>query len=186
MTTFIIHGGQAGDEHKRNDAFFREMVRGVAEPVNILLVPFARVEPKRTEVVQRHSARLQRVNEGVKLHIIVADETRLAEQIASASVVYIVGGETARLVSALRSVPNIVELLQGKILAGSSAGAYALVKYYWENDTHELGEGLGLLNTKAFAHFSPASLSEYQQLANYKENLPIIALPEGDWVRLES
>ena len=126
------------------------------------------------------------MNQGVSLSVTIAEAAKLAEQIRQAEVVYMVGGDTATLVSALRAVPNITELLIGKTLAGSSAGAYALVKYYRDNDTAKLGEGLGLLNIKVFAHFSPSVLPEYNELAQYQENLPIIALPEGEWVRLES
>ena len=187
MTSILLHGGHAGAATPRNDEFFRAMVQGASGPVRLLLIPFARkTSTEREEVSQRHSLRIQWLNQGVSLSVTIAEAAKLAEQIRQAEVVYMVGGDTATLVSALRAVPNITELLIGKTLAGSSAGAYALVKYYRDNDTAKLGEGLGLLNIKVFAHFSPSVLPEYNELAQYQENLPIIALPEGEWVRLES
>ncbi len=186
MTAVILHGGHAGAATPRNDEFFRAMVQGASEPVRLLLIPFARkTSTERKEVSQRHSLRLQWLNQGVRLTVTIADEIKLADQIRQADVIYMVGGDTGTLVSALRAVPNITELLTGKTLAGSSAGAYALGKYYRDNDTAKLGEGLGLLNIKVFAHFSPSVLPEYNELAQYQENLPIVALPEEEWVKLE-
>ena len=185
MTVFMLHGGQSGVDSPSNTAFFREMTKGAVQPIKILLIPFARTESEWNQRADRHIELLKRANNGLTLEITVAEEASLADQVSRASIVYILGGDTAKLITALRAVPNITELLKSKTLAGSSAGAYALVKYYWENDTSELGEGLGMLNVKAFAHFSPRSMSDYEALAQHKENLPIIALPEGEWVKIE-
>jgi len=78
--------------------------------------------------------------------------------------------------------------LAGKTIAGSSAGADALSTYYYGLDTREVRSGTGLLPIKMIPHFK----SDYHgwefdwdkaeaELKAYKEDLPIMALREGEF-----
>ncbi|MDP3964487.1 MAG: Type 1 glutamine amidotransferase-like domain-containing protein [bacterium] len=185
MITFLLHGGQAGIASESNDEFFRALVANKPEPVRVLLLPFARKNEEYTERYASNETRIQKVNPKMKLKFIHGEESALAQQTTEADAVYLMGGDTTKLLMALRSVPKVTELLQGKTVAGSSAGAYALAKYYWSNDDASLGKGLGMLPMKIFAHFTPDKKIEYEKLAQYKENLPILALPEQAWVRMK-
>ena len=106
-----------------------------------------------------------------------------------AQVVYIRGGSTEVLLSELHKQNIHLETaLQGKTLAGSSAGAQAISKYYYVVDSLQVGEGLGLLPNKVVVHYQ----SDYNApninweravsaLRNHRENLPVITLSEGQF-----
>ncbi len=75
-----------------------------------------------------------------------------------------------------------------ELVAGSSVGAHAISKYYYGLDDLKIGEGLGLLPIKAIVHYR----SDYNapnidwdkaevELKNYKEELPILTLSEGQF-----
>lgn len=53
------------------------------------------------------------------------------EQIKQADVIYLKGGNTNWLHDRLAEIPDLINLLSGKIVAGSSAGALVLSKYYY-------------------------------------------------------
>lgn len=80
------------------------------------------------------------------------------------------------------------EHLAGKTVAGTSAGADALSKYYYGLDSLEARDGLGLVPVKTIPHFK----SDYHgwefdwdkaeaELKAYKEDLPLVALREGEF-----
>lgn len=109
------------------------------------------------------------------------------EQVKWADAIYIRGGASeAILLELQKQSEGWIEELSGKTLAGSSAGAHAVSKYYYGLDDLKIGEGLGLLPVKVIVHYR----SDYnapninwnkaeQELKNYKEDLEIITLPEG-------
>jgi len=81
--------------------------------------------------------------------------------------------------------------LDGKVVAGTSAGAEILSKYSYNLDTSELSENLGLLPIKFIPHWqsdykdiknnSVDWKKVYHELKNYKEDLEIVTLREGEF-----
>lgn len=82
----------------------------------------------------------------------------------------------------MKKIPRIEELFEGKIIGGSSAGSYVLGRCYWGNDSHMLGDGLGILNIKIFCHYKPADKKNLETLKEFKEDFPILVLPDYKWV----
>jgi len=95
---------------------------------------------------------------------------------------YMRGGSTAKLLSDLEKTPNLKDLLEGKTIAGSSAGAYAICKYSLSNESGEFRDGLGFLNMKCYCHHRNGEEENLRKLLEYKEDLPIITLPDYKWV----
>ena len=95
---------------------------------------------------------------------------------------FVGGGNTPRLVRKMTTFGNLKELFEGKVIAGSSAGAYFLTKHYFENDDSKLYDGLGILEIKALCHFSKKNEGAIKKLDEYGEKLPIIILPDHKWV----
>jgi hypothetical protein len=88
--------------------------------------------------------------------------------------------------SVLQKTGDWVSKLKGKTLAGSSAGADLIAKYFYDLDYLEFGKGLGLLPVKTLVHYGSDYNapninweSVYKNLKAYKEDLEILKLPEG-------
>lgn len=180
MTKFILHGGRAKDDCADNDVFFREMLVGTHNQVNILLCYFARSESEWESHAQRDIRYFRRNCDDKNLTFEIAKVENLESQILASDVIYIFGGETSRLVQVMKTIPNLNGLLAGKVVGGSSAGAYVFSKYYFENDIKKIGTGLGILNMKIFCHYSEEKESDAKKLRDFGENLPLVTLREHE------
>ena len=181
MTKYLLHGGITRDVNSENEGFFSEMVTELSRG-RVLLVYFAREENEVEDCRREDVARFLQFDK--ELEFEVATEENLEEQIKSADVIYLRGGKTEWLVEKMGKVSSLKELFEGKVVGGFSAGVYVLAKYYFENDTEELGEGLGILNIKAFCHYSPDRKDILDKLISFKENLPVLTLPNYKWVTI--
>jgi hypothetical protein len=86
---------------------------------------------------------------------------------------------------------RLIKYLDGKTVAGTSAGGDAIAKYYSVLKTSRVGDGLGLLPIKFIPHwksnYSDDEVrdidweAELNKLREYKEDLPIYTLAEGEF-----
>lgn len=182
MTKYILHGGNSREINPDNDSFFKEMTLGSKGKTLVLLNYFSREENEIPELAKQDKARFIANSENKDLEFEIADENKLPEQLKNAYVMYMRGGETEWLVKELSKAQNLEKLFEGKVIAGSSAGVYALVEYSWENDSKRLGNGLGILNFKAFCHYAPQDTEIVKKLLAYKEKLPLLVLSNYKWV----
>lgn len=188
MTKFILVGGYP---HKATDggkAFCEELVKDAPESVKFLDCLFARPE-ETWEKGHAQDKELFGSNLPEKqLDMVPADSAKFIEQLKWADVVYIRGGSNDALRAALEAQPGWIEALEGKTLAGSSAGANMLSKYFWSPDSLHCHDGLGVLPVKVIVHYG----SDYNapnvdwnkaelELKAYKEDLPILKLAEGQF-----
>ncbi|MEK7109085.1 MAG: Type 1 glutamine amidotransferase-like domain-containing protein [Patescibacteria group bacterium] len=169
-------------------AFSEELVKGFSEPVKILECLFARSRDNWETAYAEDVGFFQKHLPDRKLDFQLAQPDTFVKQIHWADAIYIRGGEMEPLYERLAQSPGWEKELDGKTFAGSSAGAYAITKYNHKLDTPELGEGLGLLPLKVLAHYR----SDYnapnidwdkaeRDLKSYKEDLPLVALREGEF-----
>lgn len=191
MTKYILHGGMAGLACESNDKYYQEIVSSAAEPLKILLVYFAVEKERWAELAEWHKNRFVRQADGRKIGFEVASENaeECARQIGWCNVVYIRGGSTPKLQAQLEKIPNFKELIKGKVVAGSSAGAMVFAKYYYDQDEDNFIEGLDILHVKIMTHYlstgeyAPTSTKEYlEKLKDFRETLPIYAIPETEFV----
>lgn len=184
MTKYILHGGNTRETNPDNDNFFREMTTGSTEKTTVLLNYFSRENAEIEDLAKQDKQRFLENSENKNLEFEIAEPESLAEQLKKAFVMFVRGGASRQLTDKLLLTPNLMECFKNKVIAGSSAGVYALVKYYWENDNSKIGEGLGILNFKAFCHYTPEQTDIVQKLINYKEDLPLLTLPNHKWIVL--
>ena len=67
------------------------------------------------------------------------------------------------------------------MVAGSSAGAYVLSRYYMSSKG-EMGEGLGILPIKTFAHYDKGRKDELNKLDAFGDKLTTYPLGEMKFV----
>lgn len=192
-TKFILVGGYLHKAADSGQAFCQELVKGLKEPVKILVCMFARPEESWAVALTKDKKFFADHLPGKKLEIKLADPEKFIEQVKWAEVIFLRGGDAEPLlVNLLSENSHWLNHLDGKTVAGTSAGADALAKYYYSLDHNKIEEGIGLLDIKVIPHyFSDYNAPNidwakaYQTLDEYEENFPMIALREGEFKVLE-
>lgn len=152
-TKFILHGGLAGEPNSKNDEFFKEIFKDTPQKVKILLVYFTK-EKSRHEGIFKEDAPQFEKNKGDKeIFLEIAEEELFMQQIKNADVIYLHGGKTYRLLGALNKYPDFKKAVEGKTVAGESAGAYALSTCFYSKSEGGIFEGLGLVPVKTICHY---------------------------------
>lgn len=187
-TKYILVGGYPHKAPDGGKAFCEELVKGFNEPIKILNCLFARPIENWSKSFEQDKEFFTRHLPEKKIEIKSATFDKFIEQIIWADVVYIRGGSSERLLIELLKNADFKNKLTGKTIAGSSAGANAISKYFYEPDSLKLEEGLGILSVKTIVHYRSNYNSPnidwdkaYSEFDSYKEKLPIIALAEGQF-----
>jgi peptidase E len=187
MTKFVLVGGYSNKSPDNGEAFVKELVEGFDQPVRILVCLFARRIDEWEAAFQKDKLLFaSKLKQKVLLEL--ADPARFKEQLKNTDVVYFRGGRTKALIEGLKQSEGWEQELSDKTIAGSSAGVNFLARYYYSLDDLEIREGLGILPMKALVHYKSDFNAPnidwdkvYQELREYGEELPILAIPEGEF-----
>lgn len=177
-TKYILHGGYATRKNKDNDKFFQEILKSRKKDLNILLVMFAKFKKDYAAKSKQVISQFEKNNLKKKnLSFDIADEKSLAKQIKQVDIIYLQGGDTRRLLKKMRQYKNFEKAVQGKIVAGGSAGAYVLSSYYYSRSRNAVALGLGLVPVKVSCHYEKNKAYE-KFLKNIPADLPLLLLPK--------
>lgn len=173
-TKYILHGGNAQDVNDQNTAFFREILNGHNQHVNILLVQLAAVPEKQDIYKQRHVAQFERANDSHQLKYQVAEITELHSQLAWADVVYFSGspGGTVRLLEAIGNDKDLEQNIQEKTVAGESAGANFFSAYCYSRSGGVL-KGTGIVPVNLIAHYE---VGDERYMNDMDNDFPLVKL----------
>ncbi len=130
MTKFILHGGYPKHQNELNVSLYKEICRGLPDGGNVLVIHFARPDEEAAERFEGEKNRILEQANGRRITIVLASMGEFINQLKKADAVYIDGGNADKLMKTLKQFPDFGELVKGKVIAGSSAGAYVLSKYY--------------------------------------------------------
>lgn len=152
MTKFILHGGNTRVPHPSNREFFIEMTKGLLDGSKILLVLFSRDASEYDSLLEKFK---KNILSNIEIDFVfdIANEENFIDQIKDSKLIYMKGGDTIKLLDALKQYPDFRDAIKGKIVAGSSAGAYVLSKYFYSRSEKEVVEGLGILPIRTLAHY---------------------------------
>jgi len=189
-TKYILAGGYIQKVADGGKAFCEELVRGIEKnPVKILDCVFARPRDSWQETLERDKTLFSTFISNFELEL--AQPDTFTEQVKNSDVIFLRGGFTKPLMELLAKDPQWMKELDGKVLAGTSAGADAIATYYAVLKTHRVGDGLGLLPIKFIPHwksdYADEEVSdidwdqELEKLKAYKEDLEIFTLHEGEF-----
>lgn len=188
MTKYILHGGETSRPFEDNKEFFFEMVKGLLDPVKVLCVYFPRNKEDWDKLFDQDkegfsSALPTKVLEFTRAE---GDPKIFKKQLQKADVVYMRGGNTDKLIEGLKPIENSSELIQGKVVSGSSAGACALSMYFHTGTAgSKVRDRLGILEIKTFVHYSEEKLKDLQDLENRGKKMPIYKIPEEKFFIIE-
>lgn len=211
MKKIILHGGGIGQDEKGKQ-FWRELM---GDGKRLLVVPFAsplinnlddEKKPRFSRyvffnsIVNRFNLRrtiwydvFTATNTGIG--VMVARDRRFQDQLRWADSIYFTGGTTQLLLEKLRGQTGWTKLLDGKIIAGESAGANALSTYCYGLDARQFLVGTCVAPVKVIIHFGSNYLGPnfnwkklYRQMRDNigPPSMPIYPLCEGEYQILEA
>lgn len=188
LTKIILHGGNSSKESPDNNLFFQEFTKGQKQDLRILLCYWARQEKEWKTLFKRDSQKIARLAQDKKLTFTLADDPlKIAEQLRDADCLYIGGGEFTLLSQFVQRVPNFTDLVLGKTIAGSSAGAFLICKWSinsFEWQKKEIFSGVGLLPISVLCHadIDPLLVDKTKILLQHHPKEPIVTLDECKYV----
>ncbi len=194
MTKYILAGGRVHVAPDNGKAFINELIKGFShKPVKILVCLFAVPKEQWQEKFNGDQEYFSKFISDFELEL--ADENIFTKQVKRSDVIFLRGGHTRPLMDLLTKNIDWLQELNGKVFAGTSAGAEAISKYYFVTKTNRNGEGLGLLPIKFIPHWKSTYFDDepqnidwdklYSDFKNYKEDLELIVLKEGEFKVIE-
>ena len=174
-TKYILSGGYAGRPNEENDKFFQEILNIDKTKLNILLVYFAKPLSEYKRMIKEDEYQFTKNKNGKELCFEIADEEKFEKQAKEADIIYLHGGQTLKLFETLKSYANLKELFDGKIIAGESAGAYVLSKYFYSKSEGGVFQGLGYVPAKTICHYIGKNS---EKLNKCGEKLNLLLLPD--------
>lgn len=185
MTKFVLHGGFSRRENDSNYKFYKEVVSDIDDGGTVLLVYFASREEDTSYVFSEQVQKFKSVASDKNLHFINASQENFLSEVKQADVIYIHGGSTNKLLTILRNYPDLRPLIEGKTVAGSSAGAYAIAKYGASHSEKEMRAGLDLAPLRVICHYESLELPPYtpsiENLKNTAQDLELVILKDYEW-----
>ncbi len=186
---YILVGGYPWKAPDEGKSFWLEMAKGFKEPIKVLECLFARPKESWQKAFEEDENNVAKHLKDKEVILEMANEENFSEQVKGSDAIYIRGGnEEKYTLEILKKNKDWIKNLSGKVLAGTSAGADLMSKYYYNLDTLQICEGLGILPIKVIVHWQSDYNAPnidwdkaYQELKNYKEDLPIVTLREGEY-----
>lgn len=185
MTKFILHGGYASTDNESNRDFFSELSKDVSDGGKILVVCFA-VEDNLVE--QKFIADRERITAASpekSLVVEIAREDKFTDQVATSDCIYLRGGNTKKLLKTLRQTGITTDWGINKIIAGESAGAYALSAFYFSHSEGKVEKGLNLFPVRVICHHQSqihvTSDNAVEALETCHKELPLVVLRDYEW-----
>ncbi len=189
MTRFVLAGGYPWKASDGGAAFVQACLAPAKKTATILICLFARAEAEWQQGYKDDVTRFTAHSAGSQLHFVLASRDTFAAQVQRADIIYLRGGNTQQLVTALCRDKAWLQYLDGKTVVGTSAGADAIATYYYGLDELRIGGGLGLLPIKVLVHYESdygnGSIDwqkAYWTLDSYGQKLELVAIREGEFI----
>lgn len=186
MTTYLLHGGMIKQENASNAAYFARIAKALPEGGTLLIVLFAAEEHRWPELFDMMKGYFASTNRS-DITFIEATREGFLDEVRQADAIVIRGGETNRLLEALRSYGDLRAVFEGKLIAGSSAGAYAFGRYNYSRSGQRIRDGLALIEAKVLCHYMSEDPNERNAddavalMESEHAELPLIVLRDSEW-----
>ena len=185
-TKFILHGGMLSRGGPDNESFFQEFTKDLKDGDNVLWIGFARKEGEERENTFARDAGWIQQYSNKSLQYVSATLDELETQIENANAIFVTGGSSEILISAMKEFPNFASWITGKIYAGSSAGACLTSTIYYHCSHQKISEGIGLLPIRVMVHYGNPDFNSTAEslieLKKHRDELEMVILPECEWV----
>ena len=190
MTTFILHGGQAGKQNAQNDAFFGQLTKLVnKDSVTILLCYFSRAHDEWDSLIERNGDTIQKNSDKKVTFLVAQDPEDLLQKIDASDVLYVAGGDAEKIEPFYKDLVSLKTKLDGKVYAGSSMGMFFVTEQYvlsfGDKKARTIHKGIGLLPIQGLCHWDVEKDKERKlKLLSESSDSPILVLNEFEYVVL--
>lgn len=185
MTKYILHGGFTREDNESNRGFYDEFMKDVPDGGTVLLVYFAARDEKDAEKTNAHIQMCKDASIGKTVDFVVASREHFIEEIKKADTIFFNGGSTSKLMREMEPFGNFKTSIEGKTIAGSSAGAYMMATYGASHSEEILREGLGLVPVRLICHYQspklPPSELSVDLLLRTAQEFELIYLKDFEW-----
>lgn len=153
VTKYVLHGGMAHEINSQNDLFFQEILKDTSDNLIVLLVYFSKEVDRIPKNKAEDISQFNKNKKSKKITFKIADELTFTKQVSESDIVFFHGGNTLKLLETLKKFKNLKKLLNGKIVAGESAGAYVLSSFFYSKTIGKSLKGIGLVPVKTICHY---------------------------------
>lgn len=184
-TRVMLHGGNTERMTAKNATFYKEIIDSVDKAtVHVLCVYFARPEHRWQDSYAEDQTQFGAVQTGKQIVTTLAAYDSFERDIEQTDVIFINGGTKGHLKETLLQigVERVRQLTDGKIIAGASAGANMLARYYYSSVIDGVREGIGFIDAKVFTHYSSEKSAKLEELKAYGDGLPVVAVAEEEYL----
>jgi peptidase E len=185
MTKYILHGGFSRVDNKLNAEYYQEITKDLSAGAKVLVILFSREEEEYDDLFKQEKGKILKSADNKQLEVQLASEDNFIEQVENADALVIRGGGTQKLISTLKKYPGFSNVIKGKVVAGSSAGAYILSTYYHSASADKIDEGLGILPLRVICHFQSDQFNVTEKaieaINKYPEGLELVVLKDYQW-----
>lgn len=192
MKRLILMGGRPWTARDGGEEFAEVLMRYFAGEIKLAFCIFAQPESDWGETERANTAMFERFAGKKRLQYQTMTPENFEKVSAWADVIYLPGGNSHHLSAQLAKHPNLAKLWDGKVIAGSSAGAVTLCAAYIYLQERTFGKGLGWVAASCIPHWRDQfedytdadwDFAETELLKRYPK-LPLLCIPEGQFVEV--
>lgn len=192
MKRLILMGGRpwfAADGGKR---FTDVLFRYYPQEVKLAFCIFAQPEEQWEDTRNWNVGMFDKFKDGRIVSYQTMTLENFTEVSAWADIIYLTGGDPLQLTKSLQPF-DLARLWDGKVLAGSSAGADLFCSGFTFLQNRSFSRGLGWVNASCIPHWRSQDFEGYtqedwdwaeQESLRQLPDAPVLCIPEGDFVEL--
>ncbi|HSW79595.1 MAG TPA: Type 1 glutamine amidotransferase-like domain-containing protein [Candidatus Saccharimonadales bacterium] len=195
MKRLILIGGHPGKATDDNVLSYALRTHP-ANKVNIAFCNYAHIDTQWKDVEKELIAMFEQFGGGKSLAFKTLSRDNFNEVSEWAGVIYITGGNPAKLKSELDKHEGLDTLWDGKIITGSSAGADIMCEQFVYLQEKTLGDGYGWVRATMIPHWGHYDEAEFEKYTDddfefvrakalkSRPDLPVLCIPEGQFVEI--
>ena len=189
MKRLILMGGRPWVTGDKGKSFSKVLFRYFPEGIKLAFCNFARSKEEWKEVENWNKKMLDSFKDGQTFEYQTLTHDNFEDVSKWADVIYIPGGNTFELLESLQQY-DLKRLWDGKVIAGSSAGAHMFCEAFDYLQDKTFAKGLGWIPAVCIPHWRDEfqdytqadwDWAEREAIKRYP-GLPVLCLPEGDFV----
>jgi peptidase E len=185
MTKYILHGGCTNKKNELNRTYYEECTKELEDGSTVLFMYFASKEEDIPRKFEEDKGKILETTKVKNLNLVLATEDNFLSQLKEAHSIYIKGGNTTKLLDVLKKFPQFASELDGKIVAGSSAGAYIISTCYISSSKGSVHKGLGILPIRVSCHYQseihPVVDDQMAAIEECPNELELVVLKDFEW-----
>lgn len=190
MTNYILHGGNTTLNYKNNNNFFAEINSSLDKSnPKILFILWSRAREDWDRALEKYTTGIIAHSKDKIDFEIANDPQDFVNKVQDADTVYVVGGDADKIEPYFSQLPNFKEHIEGKTYIGGSMGAFMVSKHYvlsFDNQDYlTVHDGLGIFHFNLLCHWDVEKRKSLKidMLKKHSPDLPILTIPEGEFVK---